>query len=1300
MELNTPPREDEPMNPTDELQSMDASAVPAQTDEQMEEDTETSKPASKDVFPRLASQLGAHFNPADLPEELRDPLKEKLALGWNKLGEPVQQDRDQFLRDFCLRSTVSRSGATQFALYPNNVYGTPKKFSFLQQAGLIKKGKKQVCELTQQELALLQDRVRPYVYERMAGVPLFSLDPSVKGLMFSKPVHDKIFVTKIMELLKIAKDMARDHRENIALSQGLPISDSGMDRAYMADQAAQTIFRLTREVHPGKDTIEDSLRNTIVLEVGADSTSPHRLTRFNFQTKTFETKTEADYAMDNTQLENPTNPVDKFADFVIGKFLMAAEYEKTKIGAWESPLLRIIGFDTEGFLNISKRACPGCGGSGRVSCAKNTLERIHMMIGTKYITILFPALKAKNIDAGQFGPHEIPTEGRSEGLFTCEGTTYMTRLLAPVFRLFGSRGPFVAAAFDVRSEQSRLDSAVRALGLADILADENDYGWFVSFIEADYYQNPMFDVVGLPTNLDANYKRGSNAQQLFVTGVCTPTNLWWHVASQGRADYHKIHPDTSSPLELFTYLYHRADAAYPRLAVYLLLASSLFLSVHGMEIEDEPRCEALMVCLIEKLVRLASGEIWQLKTNLRTEYWELVGDWILDGKIPSGIERTIDGTDGLAKFAKKYRINNFPQTRSQFSVPAPASTETQMDAASLSEDIPQHQVTARELLDLTIMESSMIEEPEVDSPLPLTASHAEIMQYIDSILADSQTSKLSSSVAEQALRYLAARSQAEIRRRQRDARNRTMEDFEKETAKDNSTILLSTRIERNARPRIAGLKSQIVRAHEDIAQIRKEVRAAVFRRDEAGNNRQMCKARLRAELNIVAKTTIRRIEDESADLKQYVLRCSEEPEAMTATLAEIEAANTVPRRRFSEPDRARVCVPNWDRPAFIPEEDDANWRETAAHKFRIWWECKRLLEVMNDPQIVTLFHSIKGTSHLGGLYSKWSRGISGINRNHLSWRDIRCAHAGWAAMLRPTLPKEGPSILEGRRIAQRVTNTCNRVSLRLFDVKAELPWSYAWAQSVALNPTELCKKYNVTPEVYDGEMQSWMANCKYSHVRLEGDSNSIGPFSKTLEDYGITPPQEEENSTEDRSWATQDERSWFSMVNDSSQPEDVLIVSHDELQAELDKDAEKGKFAATDVRLRLASNNSVPETGYRESSRDRQHGQPNKDLRDVVRPQPVHPGKKGGQQGKGGPLVKKPARNVNHQAKQNKATTSRGHGPGGNAPDSTGKRTASKSNSDRGSKRQRRRKSTKEASSKTQPTSATSGQDKGNQRES
>jgi len=98
--------------------------------------------------------------------------------------------------------------------------------------------------------------------------------------------------------------------------------------------------------------------------------------------------------------------------------------------------------------------------------------------------------------------------------------------------------------------------------------------------------------------------------------------------------------------------------------------------------------------------------------------------------------------------------------------------------------------------------------------------------------------------------------------------------------------------------------------------------------------------------------------------------------------------------------------------------------------------------------------------------------------------------------------------------------------------------------------------------------------------------------------------------------------------------------------------------------------------------------------------QPGHPGKKGGYQGKGGPLDKKPARNINYQVKEPKATTSRGHGPGGNAPGSGGKRTASKSNSDRKTKRQRRRKSTKETSSKTQSAPANSGKAKGNQRES
>ena len=50
MDLNTPPREDEPMNPPDDQQSMDTSALPAQADDQMEEDTAVLEPSPKDCL--------------------------------------------------------------------------------------------------------------------------------------------------------------------------------------------------------------------------------------------------------------------------------------------------------------------------------------------------------------------------------------------------------------------------------------------------------------------------------------------------------------------------------------------------------------------------------------------------------------------------------------------------------------------------------------------------------------------------------------------------------------------------------------------------------------------------------------------------------------------------------------------------------------------------------------------------------------------------------------------------------------------------------------------------------------------------------------------------------------------------------------------------------------------------------------------------------------------------------------------------------------------------------------------------
>ena len=50
--------------------------------------------------------------------------------------------------------------------------------------------------------------------------------------MFSKPVHDKIFAKKILELLDIAKLTANEHQENLPLSNGLNIPASGAEKPF------------------------------------------------------------------------------------------------------------------------------------------------------------------------------------------------------------------------------------------------------------------------------------------------------------------------------------------------------------------------------------------------------------------------------------------------------------------------------------------------------------------------------------------------------------------------------------------------------------------------------------------------------------------------------------------------------------------------------------------------------------------------------------------------------------------------------------------------------------------------------------------------------------------------------------------------------------------------------------------------------------------------------------------------------------------------------------------------------------
>ena len=100
------------------------------------DDTSERPPAQ----PNLAGMIATSSQPSTAPGLQPEVLATALARGWNALGQPSQQDRDQFLRDFSLRSQGDRAGIHRLFSYPTDIYGIPKKFSFLHQAGLRKKG--------------------------------------------------------------------------------------------------------------------------------------------------------------------------------------------------------------------------------------------------------------------------------------------------------------------------------------------------------------------------------------------------------------------------------------------------------------------------------------------------------------------------------------------------------------------------------------------------------------------------------------------------------------------------------------------------------------------------------------------------------------------------------------------------------------------------------------------------------------------------------------------------------------------------------------------------------------------------------------------------------------------------------------------------------------------------------------------------------------------------------------------------------------------------------------------------------
>ena len=447
-------------------------------------------------------------------------------------------------------------------------------------------------------------------------------------------------------------------------------------------------------------------------------------------------------------------------------------------------------------------------------------------------------------------------------------------------------------------------------------------------------------------------------------------------------------------------------------------------------------------------------------------------------------------------------------TKIEFFVPVPVVyAEEGMANMSLSCVPPPPGETAKEFFDLTITEETMIMEPEVDSPLSKSASMDEVRKFIEEAIKASPQEKLPPDQTTKLLRLVKTRVQAEVRSRQHEARERAVRELQRQAEPFNNAILDATRVKNNSRPELAGLRTQLIELQEKISQAKQEAKEADAKRDQAQDDRQVIKARLKSELNIFARGISQEAADRHARLTQLIVDNSDNLETANETLAEIEKYTTIKPRKLSEEDRGKVLVPSWPRPDFISEGEEIPWRELVALKFRVWKEAKRIQKVLLDPEIVELVLATKGKAHMDKLYLRWQKAVEGLESNHLSWRDIRCIHIAWVVILRTSLPpKEGnrpvPTDVfkENTLEVRRISAAAHRVCLRLLEVPAETPWSMVWTDAQALNPSMACKSYNVPVEVYDGEMQKWVRACNYAHVRTEAGDNVFGEMKRTPDD--------------------------------------------------------------------------------------------------------------------------------------------------------------------------------------------------------
>ena len=1081
---------------------------------------------------------------------LREDLWAETITKWEFIEKQTPtHDREQWLRDFDLHNDeYPREGYGRTIFHPVNRYGDRVNTSYLGTLGFNHRNQNSQAILHQQFCDLLRDRKQVYLGARRHKQPLADINKNLKGGMFARPVYNAVLLDQLTEILKSQEKII--NLEKVKKSGSSPQHN-------LASSALKTLQRLWSEHMPTKETWSETMKNTVVLRLGTDrETDPHILMRWDPETQQHLETKESTHYMDQFLNESRCSDYlsgkadDDHLDRWIAEFcsliLQAAQEEADRLDDWEKGFAQIVGFDGESFHNVDGASCEKCKNNDE-DCFKNDMERIHFTVGHKFFTVLLPSNKAKTVNQRRFGKFLIPKTGRTEGIYSCTLTNYTTRPLAAIMKLLGKDGPFTISVFDLECERRSIDFFLETNKIREELDKTSSEGSYdMRFVESDMYKNPLAELIKLPENPARDFKRGCNAQQLYTTGATTPTGLWKQCRSQSFGDYYDLDLD-GSPAELvFLFLYHRNDTTYPRMSIYILMIVSLFNNMSNAEINNVTDQEMMFWVFLEKLVRDSTGEgAWKLSgCELPQHYHHMVDQWRNDGIIPPSVLTAFPNKSELFNL---FRIKDITKIDINAPVADPGEDgRTTRDSGCSSSSHQDATAASDEAIEVDLFtnldeqaanstrlstETSSVNAAQADNNVLLEVDTKEldlaldepiekVLEYLNTLTQDGQ---MTTEDTEATIRYLRRRVKLEIYEQEKPVKEKFRLDVNYEVGECDRRIAGAQKRERMLGPRIKDAVRRIQEAEADIRRYRSEMKEESKIRETESKRRSLAKSRGKKSLSEQVETIKISVISGLKPLKHFI-----DARGQGVVSVDMETIISPPRehitRRFCVPETRPVVLPDYAKPTFLNEEQFEDFKTKLKFKFLVWTETLRMAQIFNEPSIVEVFNSIKGGPCMGGAFGYWARATMAQSKKMTSWRDNKCVHLAFHKLIRaramnqPTMPEE--AVNEGLKRLRHIERSLKLMSLKLFSVPTEEPYTWEGLLDPKYNPAVLSLACGVSVAEYDGEVARWLKGCKFgpepdnSPVAMQVEAavpdqlTTNAPAVPPHETGGMAPPAE------------------------------------------------------------------------------------------------------------------------------------------------------------------------------------------------